>query len=184
MISRNTLTIASAAVASGLLVGLSVQPASARLPWAATSGLHFVEAIVNADNYRAAASGLAIKKSPSPDVRAFGRDLWEASIEDTSRLRWLLNQTDPGVVLPSTVSPQYLFVIDELLPVTGDAFDKRFIAQQIASLEEALALAQAYARLGDDFDLKEYAAHSVPRLKNQLDRIREIKGRHAALASR
>ena len=184
MANRLYLTIAGAAVAFGLLVSSAVKPASVRLPWAATSGLHFIEAIVNADNYRAAASGIAIKKSMSPDVRDFGRELWEHSIEDVRRLRWLLNQTDPGVVLPSTVSPHYLFVIDELLPVTGDAFDKRFIVQQTASLEEALALAQAYARLGDDFDLKEYAARSVPNLKKQLDRIREIERRHVALASR
>lgn len=182
MANRHHLIIASAAIV--LLAGSAVEPVSARLPWAATSGLHFVEAIVNADNYRAAAGGLAMKKSPSPDVRDFGRGLWLHSIDDTRRLRWLLNQTDPGVVLPSTVPPQYMFVIGELLPVTGAAFDERFIAQQTASLAQALALTQAYARFGDDFDLKEYARRSVPRLQAQLDRVREIDTRRQALALR
>jgi len=168
-----TATVALAMVAASL-----ARPAHARLPWAATSGLHFVEEVVNADNYRAAAAGLAMKKSPSPDVRDFGRMLWESSIENTSRLRWLLNQSDPGVVLPSQVTPQYMFVIDELVPVAGDAFDRRFIAQQTASLTQALALAQAYAQFGDDFDLKEFARRSVPKIQMQLDAILEIEMRH------
>ena len=163
------------------LVLLASVPAhgSARLPWAATSGLHFIDAVVAADNYRAKAGGLAWKKSPSPDVREFGIMLWKGSIEDTRRLRWALTKTERDIVLPTQISPRYMFVIDELLPVTGDAFDSRFIAQQTASLADALALARAYARYGDDFDLKEYAARSVPQLEMQLDRIRQIEMRRS-----
>ena len=178
MTNSHHINIMSGAIAIALLASSTINPALARLPWAATSGLHFVEAVVNADNYRAKAGGLAMKKSPSPELRAFGRQLWVHSIEDTRALNWVLNQTEPGYVLPSTVSPQYMFVIDELIPVSGDDFDRRFIAQQTASLSEALALAQAYARFGDDFDLKEYAGRSVPQLEAQLMRIREIGMRH------
>jgi putative membrane protein len=140
--------------------------------------------VINADNYRAAAGGLAMTKSPSQDVRDFGRALWADSIEDSRNLQWVLDQTEPHVFLPTTVSPQYMFVIDELLPVSGDEFDRRFIAQQVASLTQALALAQAYARYGDDFDLKEYARRSVPTIKARLDRIIEIEMRRERLASR
>ena len=180
MANRPLANIVGATAALLLLASTT----SARLPWAATSGLDFVEAAVNADNYRAAAGGLAMKKSPSPDVRDFGRELWVDSIEDTRRLKSVLNQTDPGYVLPSTVAPQYLFVIDELLPVSGEDFDRRFIAQQTASLKEALALAQAYAQVGDDFDLKEFAARRAPKLQKRLARIIEIGMRHRQLALR
>jgi len=156
--------------------------AVARLPWAATSGLHFVDAVVAADNYRAAAGGLAVKTSPSPDVRDFGRMLWVDSIENTRRLKWVLTRTGPGIVLPASVSTHYMFVIDELVTVGGEAFDRRFIAQQTASLQQALALAQAYARAGDDLDLKEFAARSVPNIQMQLDRILQIERRHERLA--
>jgi putative membrane protein len=184
MANRHHIGVVSATAALLLLAGSAMHPACARLPWAATSGLHFVEAVINADNYRAKAGGLAMKKSPSPEVRAFGRTLWLDSIEDTRRLQWLLNQTEPGYVLPSTVSPPYMFVIDELLPVSGNDFDRRYIAQQTASLSDALALAEAYARYGDDFDLKEYAKRSAPVLRMRLDRVREIGMRQARLALR
>jgi len=62
MASRHLLTIVSGAAALLLFVSAAAHSASARLPWAATSGLHFVEAVINADNYRAAAGGLALKK--------------------------------------------------------------------------------------------------------------------------
>ena len=177
MANRHLPTVGAAALL--LLAGsAAAQPAPTRLPWAATSGLHFVEAVVNADNYRAQAAGLAIKKSPSAELRDFGRALWLDSIKDTRRLEWVLRKTEPHVFLPTTVSPHYMFVIDELVPATGDEFDRRFIAQQLASLGQALALAQAYAQFGDDFALKEYAARSVPVIEAQLDRIREIAARY------
>jgi putative membrane protein len=172
------LTIASGAAALLLLTSAAPHNASAPLPWAATSGLHFVEAVVNADNYRAKAGGLAMKKSPSPDVRDFGRALWVDSIEDTRNLQWVLDKIDPHPFLPTTVTPQYMFVIDELLPVTGAEFDRRFIAQQTASLTQALALARAYARFGDDFDLKEYAKRSAPKIEARLAQVRRIGMRY------
>jgi putative membrane protein len=180
MAHRRHASIVSGRVALGLLASAAMHPADARLPWAATSGLHFVDAVVASDNYRAAAGGLAMKKSPSSDVRDFGRLLWVDSIENTRRLKWVLTKTEPYVVLPTQVSTHYMFVIDELVFVSGEAFDQRFIAQQTASLNEALALAQAYARVGDDLDLKEYAARSVPHIQRQLYRIREIGDRHRA----
>ena len=177
MANRHLLTVSAAALL--LLAGsVTAYAESTRLPWAATSGLHFVEAVVNADNYRAQAGGLAMKKSPSAELRDFGRALWLDSINDTRRLEWVLRKTEPHVFLPTTVSPHYMFVIDELIPATGDEFDRRFIAQQLMSLGQALALAQAYAEFGDDFALKEYAARSVPMIEAQLNQIREIAARH------
>src|SRR5262245_37681472 len=177
MAPRHQFSTLSGTAALVLFAGFCTHAAAAQLPWAATSGLFFVDAVVAADNYRAAAGGLAIKKSPSPEVREFGRELWVDSLENTSRLRWLLNQHEPGVVLPTQVSPHYMFVIDQLVFVSGDEFDRRFIAQQTASLKQALALAQDYARVGDDFDLKEYAARSVPKIRRQLDRVLALEMR-------
>jgi putative membrane protein len=158
----------------------------ARLPWAATNGLAFVDAVVAANNYSGAAGGLAIKKSPSPDVRAFGRMIWEDSIKSTQSLRWRLNTGEgpngeaPGVVLPSRVNPHYMFVLDELIPLNGAAFDTRFIQQQESALKEFLMLAETFARSGDDLELKEFAARSVPTIKKQLDAISAIAMRHRA----
>ncbi|HMI96563.1 MAG TPA: DUF4142 domain-containing protein [Micropepsaceae bacterium] len=184
MTNRHHLNIVSGTVALVLLAISVPHPVWGRIPWAATSGLHFVNAVVAADNYGAAAGGLAGKKSPSRDVREFGHMLWEDSIEDWRRLKWVLTKTEPNVVLPTHVFTHDMFLMDELIPVSGDAFDRRFIAQQAASLKEALALAEGYARAGDDFDLKEFAARNVPRIRMQLDRILQIEMRHQRLASR
>jgi putative membrane protein len=184
MAPRRKFTVLSGTVALVLCVSLNTHAAAARLPWAATSGLHFVDAVVAADNYRAAAGGLAIKKSPSPEVREFGRLLWVGSLENTARLKWVLTQYEPRIVLPTQVSPHYMFVIDQLVFANSDEFDRRFIAQQTASLKEALALAQDYARLGDDFGLKEYAARSVPKIRTQLDRALALQTRHEGSATR
>src|SRR5262245_21878695 len=184
MAPRHQFSTLSGTAALVLFAGFCTHAAAAQLPWAATSGLFFVDAVVAADNYRAAAGGLAIKKSPSPEVREFGRLLWLDSIENMSRLKWVLTQYEPGIVLPTQVSPHYMFVTDQLVFVDGDEFDRRFIAQQTASLKEALALAEAYARLGDDFGLKEFAARSVPKIRTQLDRALALEMRHEGSAPR
>src|SRR5262249_44585640 len=94
--------------------------ANAELVRVAHNGLDFVQAVVNADNYRAEAGGLAMKKSASADVREFGRTLWEDSIEDTRRLHWQLGKHEPGVILPSRISPEYMFFVDQLVAASGD----------------------------------------------------------------
>jgi len=164
-----------------LIASLALGPAFARLPWAAFNGAHFVEAVVKADNYRMRAAALAIKKSPSADVREFARQLWEDSIDDTRRLKWVLTKQNPYVVLPTQVSPHYLFVLDALIPVGRDVFDRHFIEQLAASLSEARSLAEEYARAGDDLDLKEFARASLPKIKIELDRITAIRSQHQAL---
>jgi predicted outer membrane protein len=178
MANRHQLNILSGAAALILLTSIAVQAAGARLPWTATSSVDFVQAVINADNYRGQAGGLAMKKSPSQDVREFGRAIWVDSIEDTRNLNWVLSQIDPHPFLPTTVAPKYLFIIDELLPVTGTEFDRRFIAQQAKSLTDALARAEGYARYGADFDLKEYAKRSAPKIRARLDQLHQIETRY------
>ena len=181
--AKRHLSWLSATVFLALLASSVAHPALARLPWAATTGLNYVEAIVNADNYRAAASALAMKKSPSPEVRELGRMLWQASIENSRTLRLVVNSTEPYVFLPTHVSTKYMFVIDELVGVSGDAFDRRFIAQQATSLREVLALAESYSQVGDDFALKDFAAQSIPKLKMQLARALDIEVQHGLMAA-
>lgn len=152
-------------------------PVKARLPWAATSGVHFVEAIVEAANYRTAAAGLALRKSSSPDLREFARTLWLDTLADRRRLSWTLTRWRGYAFLPDRVSPRLMFVIDKLMPPTGDEFDARYIAQQEISLKEMLVLTEAYSRIGDDFDMKEYAKRSLPKIQMRLDEVRSIKKR-------
>jgi hypothetical protein len=40
-----------------------------------------------------------------------------------------------------------------------------------------LALAQAYARFGDDFDLKEYAKRRAPKIGERLNQVLAIETR-------
>jgi putative membrane protein len=156
------------------LAACAARPGSARLPWAATSGVHFVEAVVEADNYRVAAAGVALKRSPSPMVRELARRVWLDTIENRRRLVWTLTRWRPYAFLPDRVSPRKMFVIDRLLFAKGNAFDRRYIAQQEASLKEVLALTEGYSKLGDDFDMKEYANRALPRIRMRLEEVRVI----------
>ena len=184
MASRYRTKFSGLAAVLAAFVGFAAQPAQGRLPWAATSGTHFVAAVVNADNYRMKAAALALKRSPSADVRDFARALWENALEDTRRLQWTLTTETPYFVLWTQITPEYMFVLDELVALNGDDFDQRFIAQQTASLSQALALAEGYARAGDDLVLKEFAARSIPQIKAQLDSLAAIRTEQQTLALR
>lgn len=162
----------------------AARPVKARLPWAATSGVHFVEAIVEAANYRAAAAGIALRKSSSPQLREFARTLWLDTLADRHRLSWTLTRCRGYAFLPDRVSPRMMFVIDELIPPGGNAFDRRYFAQQEASLKEVLALTEGYSKLGDDFDMKEYAHRSLPGIRMRLDEVRRITERLEETAPR
>ena len=72
--------------------------------------------MINADNYRAKAGGLAMKKSPSPDVRDFGRALWVGFDRRRAHLAVDAGRARAPSLLADDGLAQYLFVIDELLP--------------------------------------------------------------------
>src|SRR5262245_45976508 len=120
----------------------------------------FVGAVVASNNYEESAGAYALKRASSAEVKDFARAMIVDHREATRRLKWLLTKHDQLVVLPTHVSTDYLFVIDQLVFASAADFDHVYIAQQMQAHKEALMLAEEYARKGDDLDLRRFAERS------------------------
>jgi putative membrane protein len=64
---------------------------------------------------------------------------------------------------------------DELKEKTGKDFDQSYDQIQVKAHEDAVALFEAYAREGDNADLKKWAAATLPHLKQHLKMAQKLK---------
>ena len=66
-------------------------------------------------------------------------------------------------------------MLDELKGKSGKDFDQRYDQIQVKAHEDAIALFEAYAREGDNADLKKWAAATLPHLKQHLKMAQKLK---------
>jgi putative membrane protein len=77
--------------------------------------------------------------------------------------------------LPTALDAQHQKMLDELKAKSGKDFDKRYDQVQVKAHQDAVALFEAYARGGDNPDLKSWAAQTLPHLKEHLSMARKLK---------
>jgi putative membrane protein len=59
--------------------------------------------------------------------------------------------------------------------LSGTAFDRQYVTQQIAEHEVTLALLRGEARSGQDRDVRAFAERHVPVIERHLARLRELE---------
>jgi putative membrane protein len=65
--------------------------------------------------------------------------------------------------------------MNELAAAAPEAFDARYIDQQIEAHEAALGLMQTYARAGDNEAVRAWASRTAPAIENHLQMARGLK---------
>jgi putative membrane protein len=66
-------------------------------------------------------------------------------------------------------------MLDELKGKSGKDFDQSYDQIQVKAHEDAVALFEAYAREGDNADLKKWAAATLPHLNQHLKMAQKLK---------
>jgi putative membrane protein len=77
--------------------------------------------------------------------------------------------------LPTVLDSDHQQMLDELKEKTGKDFDQSYDQIQVKAHEDAVALFEAYAREGDNADLKKWAAATLPHLKQHLKMAQKLK---------
>lgn len=119
---------------------------------------------------------LAVKNAKSADVKAFGQRM----IDDHSKVNSELTRlaTSKGVTPPSELDSKNKATLDRLSKLTGDQFDKAYMADMVTDHEEDVAEFQKEANSGGDPDEKAFAAKTLPTLQEHLQLAKSI---HAKL---
>ncbi len=118
---------------------------------------------------------LAAKQAASKDVKQFGQHM----VDDHTKANQALMQlaTQKKIMLPPDITPKQREAMEKLSKLNGADFDREYVKEMVADHEKDVAAFEATAMNGTDKDVKDFAAKTLPTLKQHLQMIRDIDGK-------
>ena len=77
--------------------------------------------------------------------------------------------------LPTALDAQHQKMLDELKAKNGKDFDTSYDQIQVKAHQDAVALFDAYAKAGDNVELKGWAFRTLPHLREHLSMAEKLK---------
>lgn len=134
----------------------------------------FVNKVTVSDMFEVKSGKLAAKKAQHEDVKDFGEQMVDDHTETTEDLKELVKDENIKVDMPSKLDDKHQANLDKLKEASGAKFDTVYVPMQVLAHEQAVNLFQDYSKSGDNEALKEWAADTVPTLKEHLEEARDL----------
>jgi putative membrane protein len=141
----------------------------------AQSAQEFVNKVAISDMFEIQSSRLALAKQPDKDTKPFAEKMIRDHQKTSNELKSLVNSGKVKAKLPTALDSEHQKMLDELKAKSGKEFDSNYDQIQVKAHEDAVALFDAYAKGGDDPDLKRWAAKTLPHLKQHLTMAEKLK---------
>ena len=115
---------------------------------------------------------LAADKGANDDVKQFGKRMVDDHTKANEELKsWAsANKVD----LPTDMGAQHKAMQDKLSKLSGDAFDRAYMAHMVSAHSKAVASFQRQAKSGRNADLKAWAEKTLPTLQEHHKMARTI----------
>jgi len=160
---RAVLSAAAFCVLSTAAVGQS--PTMMEATPSALSTADFVKKVAIGDMYEIQSSQMALGKNADTDTKPFAERMVRDHEQTTQELKELVQSGKVKEQLPTALDDDHKRKLDDLAKLTGKEFDKAYDGAQKEAHQEAVALFEGYAKRGDNEDLKQWAAKTLPHLK-------------------
>jgi putative membrane protein len=157
-----------------LLSVLAVIVTLALVSCGAPSTPDFVRKAAMSDLYEVEAGKIAGEKGQSDAVKQFGQHMVEAHSKTSEELKAIVTAEKLDAKLPAKLDKKYRKLIDALNEATPEAFDKTYAAQQVRAHGKAVDLFDEYAEGGANDALKQFAANTLPTIKEHLREARKL----------
>jgi len=120
-------------------------------------------------------SQLALERSTNPEVKQFAQQMIQEHTRVNEELMQLAIQK--GITPPTDVGPKYEAAMMRLMQLSGASFDQAYMNEGgINAHLENTAVYQRQAGLGEDPDLKAFAARILPRVQGHLEMAGTMTG--------
>jgi putative membrane protein len=132
-----------------------------------------LERLAQSDMAEIAAGKLAAEKAASPEVKKFGQhmvDEHSKMLEEGKKVA-----ESKGVKPPANTDKKHQAAIKKLQGLSGEEFDKQFVAQMVKDHEDALKLAEKAAKDAKDPAIKAHAEKGAPHIKEHLADARKLQ---------
>ncbi|MBV9346117.1 MAG: DUF4142 domain-containing protein [Gammaproteobacteria bacterium] len=132
----------------------------------------FMRRLAWAGNGEIEVGQLAQQKGGSQAVKDFGAMMVKDHTAGAEQLKSLASSKN--VSLPSGVGPANKTAKAKLELLSGDSFDKAYIANQVKAHKDAVTLLQKEISSGQDADAKALAQKLLPTIQSHLQKISSI----------
>jgi putative membrane protein len=163
----------------------SVLLVAAALLWAATASAQtpatppatqdFVNKVAVSDMFEIQSSQLALEKQADQDTKPFAQRMIKDHQKTSKELKALIDKGKVQANLPTALDTEHQKMLDDLKAKNGRDFDVAYDQIQLKAHQEAVTLFDAYAKGGDNPDLKKWAAKTLPHLKQHLAMAQKLK---------
>ena len=109
---------------------------------------------------------LAAERAQSADVKQYGQKMVDDHGKANKEVQDLADQK--GLTLPTYIGAAHKAAKTRLEKLSGDAFDRAFMAQMVKDHQAAVTLFRTQARSGKDPDVKAFAEKMLPDLEGHL----------------
>ncbi|PHK93386.1 hypothetical protein CR162_18790 [Pseudoroseomonas rhizosphaerae] len=133
----------------------------------------FVELAASHAIFQTEAAKLALERSRDDAQRNFAQAVLAAHAQDMEKLR---KNAPQGAKVPQEMSEQHRTWITQLRDAQGGNFQALYTQQQSQAPLIAVDLFRNYAQVGDNEELKRWAAAHLPVLQAHLSKARALKG--------
>ena len=163
------ITLAAACCAAGLATAaLAQSPSMPPDPSVPMSTPQFLAAAAQADTFEVTEGNMARSMAKSPKVEHFGAEMVSAHTKTMGEMKAAAAAANITPASAPALRPDQLQMIASLKTMSGGAFDREYIRQQIAAHQAALAVQSNYAQSGDVPQLRAAAMKTVPIVQSHL----------------
>jgi putative membrane protein len=144
-------------------------PALAQSP----STQEFVNKVAQSDMLEIQSSQLIAPKADA-DTKPFAEMMIRDHTKTSNELKGLVQGGKVKADLPTALDAEHQKKLDDLKKLSGRELDKQYDQMQLQAHQEAVNLFTRYSQSGDNPELKQWAAQTLPHLKEHLSMAQKL----------
>ena len=118
-------------------------------------------------------SQLALNNTKNEEIRIFAERMIKDHTAANEKLKKIASQEN--ITVPQALDAEHRSVKQKLSSLKDDAFDREYRKEMAKGHDKAVALFEAYAQGGDNPQLKQWAAKTLPHLKQHMSMAEKLK---------
>jgi putative membrane protein len=167
-----TGTVLLALAALPALAAAKPHKAAKRAATNAVSDQAFVMAAAQGGMAEVELGKLASEKGSRDDVKKFGQRMVDDHSKANAELKTLAQ--NKNITLPSEIGPKEKALRDNLLKLSGDAFDRTYMQAMVEDHTKVVREFRMESKAGKDADIKAWAAKTLPTIEEHLRLAQDV----------
>lgn len=120
---------------------------------------------------------LAVERASNDEVKEYAQEMIQEHTQANNELKQLAAQK--GITLPQTLNQQHQTAKANLSNLSGEAFDRAYMDLMKQDHAKVVSLFQQQANQGQDLDLKNWAAKTLPNLQEHNQMAQSVENETA-----